>query len=276
MTLITVIVLVLCAAAFFVAAELAPGLRQGRKLSHLALAASAGLFIAAIVLLIRHPPTPGIEHIISVSAAGIAMLACYWFASRHVEERRGGAGLSALLGLAMAAIGFIVQFADLQSGGAGPAEQAALSPADQIREQSKKLEERRRQLEARLNVAIPEFRRKLRGDVEAVKGELATAAAGTKSRLEDELTEIARLMVALDEEERQTSDLITRIKQEERRLERLQGSQLALDDNEKLSKELDQVWQQSAARLGKPVDAKLSSGEIDAIRVQAKVAELLK
>ena len=272
---LSLIILALCAAAFFLASEWANELRVASLRSQAALAGAVGLFVGAVIVLSKHPLGDGFPHVAAVILTGMTGLACFWFCKTHVDEGKPMGGfVAAVLGLTIFGIGFVIHFGDAPTPRQNPEMEA--SQSTDIGFQLNRLTGQKRELESRLLQGIPEFRRKLRGDVEEVKRELNAATAGVKLRLDDELKEIARLLLALEDEERQTQDLISRLKQEERRLERLRETQTNLADGDDLRKELDAVWAQAGARLQKPLDAKLGSGAIADALVQQKMAEILK
>jgi hypothetical protein len=146
---------------------------------------------------------------------------------------------------------------------------------DDIDRRLKRFGQRRRALEMRLQQKIPEFRRHLDGQVTEIKIELGRASEATKPTLEEEIREIARLLLAVEREEQETRDLIVRIGQEQRRLERLRESRAVLGDDEALVGELDRVWQEAGAQLSRPIDERLGAGAIARTEVDRKLAELM-
>jgi hypothetical protein len=181
--------------------------------------------------------------------------------------------VSAALGLTLFAVAFTLHFAN---PGKVAAETAGTPDgATAIEAHLRRFEETERGLDMRLMSGIPDFRRKLEADAATVKGELPSASAAAKVRLEDELREIARLMLAVDRETEETKDLIARVRQERRRLERLRDTREYLGDDQQLMAELDAVWKQAGARLSRPLDTMLGSGAVASAQVDQKVAELM-
>lgn len=132
----------------------------------------------------------------------------------------------------------------------------------------------RTQLEERLNEGIPNTREKLKSQAKEVRAEIAKADSGLKVKLESELREIARGLVALEKKEDQTATLIASIKSEERRLERVGIAKLLEDDSSK-REAVDKVWKDASAAISAPVDETLGS-TVDDLEVDSKLADLLK
>jgi len=275
MTWLTIGILIVTGVAFFVAAEFASGVRRGRTVSMVALLVAAGAFVGVLPLLVNYGPGDGFGKFLAAAACGLSGLACFWFTKTHVDNRSNlGGFIAATLGLTMFAVGFVVFFGEPAEP--GPVDLASDDPEIAIGRQLARFSEQHRALEMRLIDGIPQFRRKLRSDAADVKQAIGKATQATKIRLQDELKEIARLMLALEKEEVETKDLIVRLEQEQRRLERLRDTRQYLGDNDALHDELDSMWQQAQQRINKPLDAKLGTGIIENTQVDQKVDELLK
>lgn len=275
MVYVSIGALAVCALMFFIAAEAAGGVRQGRRASMLYVVLAAIAFLVAAPLLVRFAPSEGFERFVILAVAGITGISCFWFTKTHVEHQRPVGGLvAATLGLVMFAVAFVVWFGKPQPPVVDPTDATAQTVGNQTGVQLERLEERRVALESRLLSGIPEFRRSLMSDAAEVRRELVTAGAGAAVRLDAELRDIAKLLLALDAEETETRDLISRIKQEQRRLERLRNSQQYLDSDDALIAELDQIWQEAGAKLAIPIESKVGSGAIEEAQLQQKLNEL--
>ena len=139
-----------------------------------------------------------------------------------------------------------------------------------------RLQDRRAEIEDRLDDGIPDFLSTLEKQADDVREALKTATPSTRVGLESELRQIARLYVAVERERGNTRNLIQRLDQELRRLERLQESQKILDeDDEELKTELDALWKQTEVALENPIDSRLDAGIADDAAVSAKYEQLL-
>jgi hypothetical protein len=278
MTWIALAALLVCALAFYVACENAPGLRRGKLLAYLLILFAAACFAATGYLVLHYLPLDGFAKYFTVIVAVLTGLACFWHGQKHFDRRLfTSALLAAILGVTLFGSAFFLLLGDLARfrESQRPAALLDLSPPQRVEQQLARLADRRQALEARLLAGIPDFRRKLAGDAALVKKELSAADALSKPRLEDELTEIARLMLAVDVEERETGELLSRIRQEQRRLQRVLSSQETLVDAQPLTAELDAMWAEAGTRLSKPLDARLGAGTIAATAVEQKLGELL-
>ena len=268
MSLLTIAALAGTALLFFLCSERAMGVRRGEASSRVLLLAAALGFLATIYLLTHAPLHDGFEKLLGVGIPALATLACFWFVKVHVDHGAVPAGvISASLGLAMSAVGFLVLF--------GEAPRPEEATPHTIEAQLHRLSERERGLDLRLLQGIPEFRRQLFADADAVRMELPRASEASKLRLREELREIARLLLAVESEEESTKELLVRIRQEVRRLERLRSSKEVLVQEDALLVELDRIWQQAGSQLSRPLDRELGAGAIGELRVDAKLRELL-
>ena len=271
MSWITLAALGLCAAAFFVASDLAPGMRRGRFDARMAFFGAGVFFILTVWLVQAVGVEDGFPTFLGVAIAAIGGVGCFWHTKTHVDHGRStGAFAAAILGLALFGVAFLLQFS---GGAAGPL--TGPDGTDLVTQQLERLDQRHRELEERRYEAIPKFLSKLSGDAAEVRRELQRAPEGTKVSLKAELREIARLMLAVEEEERQTEALISRVKQERRRLERLRDSKTVLADDDELLASLDEVWQEAGKQLARPINDRLGGGAIEATRVDQKVQSLL-
>ncbi len=267
-----------CAFAFYLAAESAHEMRHGKLLAYVKLAAAALLFLVSGYLLLNHLPPEGFARVFTVVVATLTGLACFWFGQKHFNHRHYTSSLlCAVLGLTMFASAFFTQFGDferLRHTDTSAVDQE-LDPTQRINQEIARLAESKNALEKRLLSGIPDFHRKLQQDAAQVKKEMDSAGPDAKARLSDELTEIARLLLATDVEKKQTRDLLSRIRQEQRRLERLLSSQETLVDDEALHTQLDAMWAEAGTRLSRPLDDRLGTGSIADSAVQQKLDELL-
>lgn len=277
MAWISIIATGLSSFASYVAAEWASGLKEGKLLSKLALSAAVLFFFGSIAALVCFPPTVGLQRYLVVAMTGATALASFWFAKSHVDHFRGKAALVAsLLGLASSSLGFVV-FIDklpeyrVQLPGTEPPE----TLEQWVARVSKKLTTQRKEFQRRLNEDIPKQQRELESQATAAKTAIANASAGTKVKLEEELKQIARLLVTLEKKQHQyKNDLIPRIESEERRLARA-GILQALEGDADIQRQVDDVWKSADTAIGMSVVQPLESDVGDA-EVQNKINELLQ
>jgi hypothetical protein len=279
MVWLTLAALGVCAVLFYLAAEHAAELREGSNVSRFTLFGAAASFVLAVILLDQAPPAEGFPRVLGIALPAVSGLACFWFCKGHVDLRKPVAAfLSAILGLALCGMAILVLVSEAPPPGPDDplvAENGEDAGGDDIDRRLKRFGQRRRALEMRLQQKIPEFRRHLDGQVTEIKIELGRASEATKPTLEEEIREIARLLLAVEREEQETRDLIVRIGQEQRRLERLRESRAVLGDDEALVGELDRVWQEAGAQLSRPIDERLGAGAIARTEVDRKLAELM-
>lgn len=106
-----VIVTGICGLSFFVSAEWAAGLKEGKFRSKAALGSSVLFLFGCIAGLVCFPPAEGIARLITVSIMGASSLACCWFAKSHSDHfRTRAANVSGSLGLVLLVVGFMVFF----------------------------------------------------------------------------------------------------------------------------------------------------------------------
>lgn len=282
MVWITLLALALMSVAVFVAAEYAHGIRAGEKRSLLAVAIAAVLFVLTLPLLVKYPPSgEGFARFVAVAIASLTGFACFWFTKSHIDRARPlGAFLSTIFGLAMFGLGFILWFGQpapaTADGSADPADVlAALTPEAKLARQQERLVEQQRGLEDRLLVTIPDARRQFRQQAGEVQRALVNASSAMRPQLENEMKEIARQLLAVDREEVRTRDLIERVKQEQRRLQRLATSQNLSGDLASLDDDLDQLWRDTQQQINASIDSSVDIGAINELELQSKVSELM-
>ncbi len=133
-----------------------------------------------------------------------------------------------------------------------------------------------RLLQTRIDKGIPTFRQALRDQAKEVTAEMQAAASeSVKATLRMELRDIARLLAATEEYERQCRDTLVRVGSAVRRLERLEASErhLGLDDEQAL-KELWTLEREAGARLEVRLGTKLGSGAIEDALVEDQLRKL--
>lgn len=249
--------------------------RGGPPRGLIATAVACAALTAAVLVVIRFGPGAGLLRVLAVGVPGLACIACYWAVHLHIESSQPGAGFRAtLLGFGMFCLAFLMQFGErglIESWnrlGEGP----GADDERRISAQASRLAERERELEQRLKVGIPEFRAGLEQQAGEVGRELATAPASVGTRLEWELKEIVRLLLALEQEEKALDELLARLRQEQRRLARLAESQNVLGEHDELLTELDEVWSEAGQRLSRPLDDRLGVG----VLAESLVAERMQ
>ena len=203
--------------------------------------------------------------------AGIAAVgACIVFglAIRHAVAKRHLATWCSLLFTAVLIVLALVVIRDL------PASEFDFGRRP-IQEQVEQLDRKQQALVTRRDEGIAQVRARAERDATAIRTELAGRPEPAQAaRLEGELREIARLLLALEEEQTRTESLISRLAQEARRLERTHDAAAILGQDSDLAQELDRLWRESAAGIARPLDEKLGSDAITRARIDAKLAEL--
>lgn len=251
---------------------------HGRFKGKIAFVIAASALIGAAMTLLRFGPGEGLARLLTVGVPGLACLSCYWAVHRHLESSRYAAGLNAsILGFALFCLAFLAQFGERGLVASWQELETADSPAAESRrisDQLARLDSREVELQERQEVGIPAFRQRLRQDAQEVQAALASASPAVAGSLGDELEEIARLLVALKQEESAVADLLVRLRQEQRRLGRLRSTRETLGDNDELLAELDRIWIEAGTRLNRPLDERLGRGVIEERQVQDWVARL--
>ncbi|MCH8343345.1 MAG: hypothetical protein IH983_05100 [Planctomycetes bacterium] len=132
-------------------------------------------------------------------------------------------------------------------------------------------------LEASIAKEIPSFRLRLEEQAGNVRRQVDAASSESQRRLlRDELAEIARTIIALEDHEREVERILAQLKSTERRLARLRDAKSYLGpEDEKLREELATIANDLNLELSSALDERIGSGAITDARVDAKLAELL-
>ena len=129
----------------------------------------------------------------------------------------------------------------------------------------------RQALETRLNIQIPEFRRLLSGQVAQVR---AQATGGTAA--DDELKEIAQIMVGLDKYEKELAAAIPRWSAIERRIERNIAATETLDraEEKKLLADIQQEEVATEKKLKVELNSHIGRGVLANTEIEQKIQQL--
>jgi len=144
---------------------------------------------------------------------------------------------------------------------------------ERLRRELKSAQDRRKALEDRLTIHIPDFRSLLQSQVVKVRGELATARA---AEAESELKDIARTLVGLDRFEKEVAAAIPRWSALERRLERSIAAAETLDLGQAklLMEDIEKETATTQAKLNVQLDEKIGRGVLAESDVDRKLQEL--
>lgn len=250
------------------AAQLAGGLVRGTAQAKawwiLAVLVSAPTFWFAY----HEPLYPDYAAYLGAAIPAVGACIVFGLAIRHAIAKRHLATWCSLLFTALLIVLGLIVIRDL------PASEFDFGRRP-IQEQIEQLDRKRQALVIRRDEGIPEVRARAERDADTIRSELAAKPGPEQTaRLEGELREIARLLLALDEESNRTKSLISRLSQEARRLERTHDAAAILGQDSELAQELDRLWRESAAGISRPLDEKLGSNAITRAQVDAKLAEL--
>ncbi|MEM7201298.1 MAG: hypothetical protein AAF628_13585 [Planctomycetota bacterium] len=277
MSIATLIALVAAVVALLTVAQMAGAARGSlRGDTRQSWWIAAGLALTAVVVLLAQAPLArGLETQIALAVAAGGAAGCVLYLFRYLLRRQLLAGATSLgLGLGLATI---AQWIALGEATAASHPRNLDSPAG-ITAHLERLDERQTALEDRVAHDLPQLQTQLLAQAAEVRAELKNAVgadAAPAHRLRGELREIARLLLALEAEGEQATELIARLRQETRRLERLRGAAVLESDTAALATELDELWQQAGVRLNVPLDRRLGADAIAEVEVDRRFAELL-
>ncbi|MCY2928207.1 MAG: PDZ domain-containing protein [Planctomycetota bacterium] len=127
-------------------------------------------------------------------------------------------------------------------------------------------------MKKRLDVDIPTLRNQLGQQAEAAKNSLRTADAERRTRLEEELKEIARSELAAEKYEKDVRGLLTQLESGARQLERYRSMMdTHQESDEHIRAELDTMAQEIGTKLSVPLDRRIGAGAIEDLDLVARL-----